>query len=403
VGRDLVVFSNDWDGDPLSKTHIMRILSRENRVLWVNSLGNRKPQPNAHDARRVLRKWRDFREGLRQVEPNLYVLAPLAVPAFGPRAQRVNAHAVRAQVRRAMAKLGFEDVISWSFLPSSAPVSGSLGESLVVYHCVDEFSAFSDTDARQISSLEERLLRRADLVISSSERLLERKRLSNPHAVLVRHGVDFAHFSRALDADTRVPADVAGLPRPVLGFFGLVADWVDLSVFEALARRFPEGSVVVLGKISPDVDVSRLHGLPNVHLLGRKPYSSLPGYCRAFDVGLLPFVQNELTLNANPLKVREYLAAGLPVVATDLPETRGLGNGCFLARSREEFLRQAEAALGQGGGVSAERSELLRRESWEARVEEIRTAVGERMISLRGAATPPTPRPAVTGATTRRG
>ena len=217
VGRDLVVFSNDWDGDPLSKTHIMRILSKENRVLWVNSLGNRKPQANAHDARRVLRKWQDYREGLRQVEPNLYVLAPLAIPAFGPRAQRFNARAVRHQVLRAMSTLGFQDVISWSFLPSSAPVSGALGESLVVYHCVDEFSAFSDTDARKIAALEAQLLHRADLVITSSERLFERKRTVNPHAVLVRHGVDFAHFSRALVPDTEVPADVAGLPRPVLG------------------------------------------------------------------------------------------------------------------------------------------------------------------------------------------
>ena len=79
-GRDIVVFSNDWDGDPLSKTHIMRILSRENRILWVNSIGNRAPKANAHDAQRIFRKLASFTQGIKEVEPNLFVLAPLAIP-----------------------------------------------------------------------------------------------------------------------------------------------------------------------------------------------------------------------------------------------------------------------------------------------------------------------------------
>jgi glycosyltransferase involved in cell wall biosynthesis len=375
VGRDVVVFSNDWDGDPLSKTHIMRILSRDNRILWVNSIGNRQPRANAHDARRIWNKLRSFTRGIREVEKNLFVLAPLAVPYYGSRlAQAANGGLLWAQIRLAMKHLGFKDVISWSYLPASAPVSGTLGEALVVYQCVDEFSAFSDTNARHIASLEQRLLAKADLVITSAERLRESKARQNPNTVLVRHGVDYAHFVKACDPATPVPEEMVGLPGPVIGFFGLLADWVDLECLEACARAHPEGTVVLLGKVSPGVDVSRLEALPNVRFLGRKRYEDLPGFCKAFDVAVNPFRLNELTLNANPLKVREYLAAGLPVVSSPIPEVEKLGL-CRLAADPEAFVREVDAALAAGAGPSLERAQRIFHESWEARVEDIRRHV----------------------------
>lgn len=379
-GRDLVVFSNDWDGDPLSKTHIMRILAKENRILWVNSIGNRAPKANAHDLARIWRKLASFTEGIKEVEPNLFVLAPLAIPLYGSEAVRTTNRALlKLQVKRAMAKLGFKRPISWSFLPASAPVSGTLGEELVVYHCVDEFSAFSDTNGRHIAELEHQLLRKADLVITSAERLRESKARVNPNTVLVRHGVDYNHFVKACDPATPIPADIARLPRPIIGFFGLLADWVDQDVFEAVAKAHPEGSVVILGKVAPDVDPSRLKALPNVHLLGRKKYEELPGYCKAFDVALMPFKWNELTLNANPLKVREYLAAGLPCVSTALPEVEKVGL-CKLARTPEEFVARVDEALREGGGPTRERAQRIFHESWNARVDEIRQHVGEMLL-----------------------
>lgn len=381
-GRDLVVFSNDWDGDPLSKTHIMRILARENRILWVNSIGNRAPKANAHDVKRIWKKLSTFTQGIREVEPNLFVLAPLAIPFYGSSAVRAaNRVLLRAQVKRAMRQLGFHRPLSWSFLPASAPVSGTLGEELVVYHCVDEFSAFSDTNGRHIAELEHKLLKKANLVITSAERLYENKIKVNPNTSLVRHGVDFDHFVKACDPATPIPEEIARLPRPIIGFFGLLADWVDQEALAACARAFPEGSVVVLGKTMPDVDPSLLKSLPNVHLLGRKRYEDLPGYCKAFDVALNPFKVNELTLNANPLKVREYLAAGLPVISSDIPEVRKVGL-CKIASSPEDFVHKVRECLAEGAGPSRERAERIVHEGWKARVEEIRKHVGETMLRL---------------------
>jgi glycosyltransferase involved in cell wall biosynthesis len=189
----------------------------------------------------------------------------------------------------------------------------------------------------------------------------------------VRHGVDHRHFRRALDADTIVPDDLARLPRPILGFFGLIAEWVDLDLIAHLAARFPKGSVVLLGKAT--VDLSGLARFPNIHLFGRKPYADLPAYGKGFDVALMPFVVNELTLNANPLKVREYLAAGLPVVSTPIPEVEALGL-CRIASGPEAFASEVESALADPG-PRAGRSDAVRHEGWDARIDEIRAHLAE--------------------------
>ncbi len=369
-GRDIVCFSHDWGGDPLSKTHLMRLLARDNRVLWVNSIGYRAPTASRADLGRAFRKLAAAARPLREAEPNLFVLSPLAVPAYGVGAVRaLNARLLRAQVRRALRRLGFRRPLNWVFNPAAGVVAGALGEESVFYHCVDEYAAFSGVPSAALAALEDRLLRRADLVIVSAERLYRSKSRVNPRTVLVRHGVDFEHFRRALDPETVVPGEVARLPRPVLGYFGLLgADWVDVGLLERLARHFAHGSLVLVGKAA--MDLSALARLPNVHLLGRKPYETLPAYCKGFDVALVPFPVTEVTLNANPLKAREYLAAGLPVVSTTIPEVEALG-ACRVAADADGFVRSVGEALREPGPDRA-RSESVRGQSWASRLDEIR-------------------------------
>jgi len=381
-GRDIVCFSNDWSGDPLSKTHLMRLLSKDNRILWVNSIGYRAPKATKADLSRLIKKLAAATQPVREVEPNIFVLNPLAIPAYGSAFFRpLNRHWLRFQVVRAMRRLGFRRAISWSFLPGAAVVAGSLGEESVIYHCVDEFSAFSGVPSQALAKLERDILRRADLVIVSSELLYESKSPFNPRTILVRHGVDFNHFRRALNPATPPAPDLADLPRPILGFFGLVADWVDTDLLAHVARSFSSGSLVLLGKVT--TDVSGLTRLPNVHLLGRKPYQSLPNYCKCFDVALMPFRVNELTLNSNPLKVREYLAAGLPVVSTPIPEVQIL-EPCRIAATPDDFVNEVKNALLEPG-PQLHRSESVRMDSWETRLEEIsRHLVGLEVITPQG-------------------
>lgn len=375
-GRDILCFSHDWSGDPLSKTHLMRILARDNRVLWVNSIGYRTPTVSKADVGRAFRKLQAATSPLSEPEPNIFVLNPLAIPVYGrPRIRDLNRSLLRLQVKRAMRKLGFERPINFVFNPAAAVIAGALGEEQVIYYCVDEYTEFSGVSSNSLAELEQQLLRRSELVIVSAERLYQSKVKINPRTVLIRHGVDFDHFRKAVDPKTVIPDEMAKLPRPIIGFFGLIADWVDLELMAAVAKQYPHGSMVLIGKATTDTSV--LEAVPNVHLLGRKPYDALPAYCKAFDVALMPFRINELTLNANPLKVREYLAAGLPVVSTAIPEVEVLGL-CRIGHDRDSFLREVDIAL-QDPGPSVARSEAIRSESWSARVDELR----EHMAGLR--------------------
>jgi glycosyltransferase involved in cell wall biosynthesis len=293
----------------------------------------------------------------------------LAIPVYGsPAIRALNQRLLGFQVRRAMRRLRFRKAINWVFNPAAAVIAGALREEILIYHCVDEYTAFSGVSSQSLAEMERDLIRRSDLVIVSAEKLYESKAPLNPHTVLVRHGVDHGHFRKALDPATTVPESVARLPRPVIGFFGLIADWVDVELMAHVAERIPAGSLVLLGKATTDVSV--LQRLPNVHLLGRVPYADLPAYCKGFDVALMPFRINELTLNSNPLKVREYLAAGLPVVSTAIPEVQVLGQ-CLIAADRDDFVREVEIALADPG-PSPSRSEAIGGESWEAKLDEIR-------------------------------
>lgn len=372
-GRDMLCFGHDFTGDPLSKTHVMRALSRDNRILWINSIGYRTPSASRRDFKRALGKLRAATEPVREVEPNIWVLNPLAIPAYGsPVVRLLNRELLRLQIYAAMRRLGFRDVINWIFTTTAGVVAGSLGEDLVIYYCVDEFTAFSDAGTASLVELEDKLLARADLVVVSSDRLVERKRAKASRIALVKHGVDVAHYRAALDPATVVPAAIRDLPRPIIGYFGLMAaDWIDVDLMAHVAKRFSHGSMVLLGRVT--TDVSKLASLPNVHLLGRVPYSTLPAYSKGFDVAILPFPISEVTLSSNPLKVREYLAAGLPVVSTRIPEVESIGH-CRIADTPDGFVREIEEAL-VDPGPKAERSALMNDESWDAKVEQIRRHV----------------------------
>ena len=378
-GKEIICFANDRDGEPLSKKHIMKRLARKNRVLWVNSIGNRSPKVNRNDINRIFKKVRQFFNGVKQVEENLYVFSPVMIPFYHSKTLRkINQWLLAAMLRRKLKELGFKKPITWTFAPSSADVVGRLGESKVIYHCVDEFAAFSDAPQAAIQKMEETLLKKADLVIVSANTLRESKRKLNRNTHLVRHGVDYHHFKKALDPAVAIPADVAKLPHPIIGFHGLIADWVDLALIRRMALEHPDWSVVILG--ASQTDLSPISGLKNVQLLGKRPYETLPAYCKAFDVAILPFVVNTLTLFANPLKLREYLAAGLPVVSSDLPEVRSLGGDIRIAADHAEFVSQVEQIINhEKTGPSAERSQTMEKESWDDKVELLSRFLEERI------------------------
>jgi glycosyltransferase involved in cell wall biosynthesis len=367
----IICFGKDWGGDPTSKNHIMRILAEKNQVLWVNSIGLRRPGLNARDLKRLVQKFRRGLGGCVRAARNIHVVNPLVIPLPGiPAVARVNTAIVSATVRATCRRLALNQPIVWSFFPYVVNLVGRLQERVVIYHCVDDYAEFRGVASDSLRRMERQLVGVADLVFTSSE-LLQRERVEyNPRTFFVPHGVDFAHFSRALDPRLAVPAGLHSVPHPRIGFIGLVADWVDLDLVATAARMRPDWSFVIVGRCI--VDVKAVKALPNVRLLGQEPYDRLPAYCREFDVGIIPFRVNALTVRANPLKLREYLAAGLPVVATPLPEVTKYGPLVRIGTTPGEFVAEIEHALHERGESFVEkRLTAMRHESWESRVEEM--------------------------------
>lgn len=371
-GRNILCFSHDWTGDPLSKTHLMRVLSKENRILWINAIANRMPTTSTKDISRIYKKLKNFTEPIKEVEPNIFVMNPLAIPAYSNKSVvAFNQKFLISQVKSALKKLEMKDVINMVFNPAAGMIAGKLGEAELIYYCVDEYTAFTGV-SDGLREIEEGLFRKSDLVIVSAEKLFESKKDFNPKTFIIRHGTDWNHFRKSLADETKIPDEIANLPKPIIGFHGLLADWVDFELLKKTAEYFKEGSVVLIGKITVDAEkkVKILDGVSNVHFIGRKPYTELPNYCKGFDVALNPFEINELTLSANPLKVREYLAAGLQVVSTDIPEVRILDN-CLIGENHQEFIEKIEFALNNPKSKE-EISDGIKHESWDAKIDELR-------------------------------
>lgn len=371
-GENIICFAKDWTEDPTSNNHVMRLLAKRNQVLWLNSIATRAPTlTSGRDLQKIGRKLKSFSEGPRVIEPGLNVYTPIVLPfPHSPVATALNRKILQGTIGLLRKKLHMTDFQLWTFIPTAVQYVGKLGESLVVYYCTDEWSHFSYVDGAKIVAMERELCEKADIVFCTARTLLERKKVYNPETHLASHGVDYEHFAAALDPKTEVAPELKNLPGPVIGFIGLVQDWVDLDLIAKLAEKYAHGSIVIVGKSL--VDMSRLSRYKNIHLLGRKPYAELPRYCKGFDVALIPFVLNELTRNVNPIKLREYFSAGLPVVSTEIPEVAYYRDACTVVKTHDEFLRGVEDELRKDSPEARrKRSDAMKKETWEQKVDEI--------------------------------
>jgi glycosyltransferase involved in cell wall biosynthesis len=378
VRTPIVAFAKDWHEDPTSNHHVLRELAKTRRVLWLNSLATRTPKlSSGRDLGKIKRKLAEFARGPQNVENDLWVMTPLVLPLPGSAAARaINRQILRATIRALRLRLGIRDFELWTFLPNTGDYVGTLGEQLSVYYCVDEWSMFSYLDRAETVAAERRLLERVDAVFAINHALAEAKRQVNPATHVSPHGVDHAQFAKALDPALAVPPDLAALPVPRIGFYGTLRDWVDFELIAHAARARPAYSFALLGQVLGDV--SALTGLPNVHLLGQKPHDQLPAYCKGFDVGMIPYRIDERMTFVNPLKLREYLSAGLPVVSTPVPEVVRHAHLCRIAATPDEFVAALDAAVAEASPAQrAARSAEMTNETWSARVAQVTRTVSE--------------------------
>ena len=382
VGRQIVcVGFNDWDAEVwTNQHHLMARLAADNHVLFIESLGLRRPTLAGRDVRRMGRRVAHGLAQPRHIElaeaPNgIDVLSPLVLPAHSNSlARRANALLLPWLVGRAASRLQGSELILWAYVPQAGLLLDRLRPQLVVYHCADDIAAHPRIDTASFRAAEARFVRRADFVLASSLPLAERlgKLSSNVH--YMPNVADTDLFATARTPGPIDPA-MAALPEPRVVFTGAIsATKVDFPLLVELAGLQPDWSIVLVGPVGlgdPLTDASKLLRLPNVHLLGPRRYAELPAVLRGAQAAIIPYLLNQLTASVFPMKVYEYLAAGLPVVATPLPSLAGV-EGISFAASASETAASLRIALSEDGPDSrTARARLADGHSWEARLGEI--------------------------------
>jgi glycosyltransferase involved in cell wall biosynthesis len=379
-GRDIVcVGFADWDTDlQTNQHHLMRRLARENRVLFVESLGLRRPQLAGRDLKRIAKRLRNGLRGARERD-GLHVISPLVLPLHGnPIARRLNRWLLPTLVRRAARKLDMRWPILWAYVPQAEVLLDALAPELVVYHCVDDIAAQPGIDAAGFRACEARFAKRADLVLASAPALAERLQTISDHVLYAPNVADTELFATALHEGPLDPG-MAELPTPRIVFTGaVVTTKLDIGLLVELARARPRWSFALVGPVGPGdprADVSALAAEPNIHLLGRRPYEQLPSVLRAADAGIIPYARNELTNSIFPMKVYEYLAAGLPVVATPLPALAKIEEIATAPDADGIAALLDEALAHDSTERRVQRSRTAQAHSWERRIEEIAAAL----------------------------
>jgi UDP-galactopyranose mutase len=381
---DLVCISHLWwDWVWQRPQQLMSRLARHYRVFWAEephieigpageSFEVAEERPNLQVGRLLYRSdAATFRRRLGEVlersgVPDFKVSDELteATLMFGsPEQERLE-----REVRDYVAARRRGPLVLWLYTPAVVDFINLLEPDLVVYDVMDELTAFNFAPPR-LREQERELLARADLVFCGGPSLYEGRKGRHPQVHLFPSGVEQAHFARALDDDLPAPDALRALPRPVIGFSGVIDERLDLDLLAKAAVARPNWSWVMVGPVVK-IEEEALPRLPNIHYAGKQDYGRLPAYLKAFDVAMMPFARNEATRFISPTKTLEYMAAHKPIVSTPIHDVVGLyGAVVRIAEGPEAFVAQVEGALAEGEGERARRrqqeDELLQRYAWD--------------------------------------
>ena len=302
---------------------------------------------------------------------NVEVVSVPTIPfadKFGP-TRRCNDRIIAKKMKKILRDRGISEPALLFYKPRYACVIGELGESLVCYDITDDVREFEASSA-WLEEYIKKLESESDAVFTPSagihKRLQGRKNL-----FLIGNGAEAAHFEKASLEKTPIPADVRYIAKPVIGYVGAIGEWFDFDLLERILREFPTAAVVLVGWAFSR-QKRRLAKIrsENLYFLGPRQYAELPGYIKAFDVCIIPFLANRLTRSVNPNKFYEYLASGRPIVTTELPEIAKYADVCRMARTHDEFIDGIRRAAAGGHDSKAART-VARQNDWDGKASEM--------------------------------
>ena len=383
--KTIIMFSTaDWD-NPFwtNKQHMAIRLGREGyRVIYIESIGLRRPGLNASDFRRVFSRLKRLTSMLRKVEKNVWIFTPFVIPFHSiPGVRTLNKWILRSSFTIIQKTLGTDETWVWTYHPLVIDYLNFLKPKSLIYHSVDDLSAAPRFPKEDILKAEYELLQIATHIFVTSISLREKyQQQTNTPIYYFPNVADYEHFSLATKASTEVPEDLVKIARPRIGFIGAVSGYkVDFHLIGKVARKRPEWQWILIGKIGegdPDTDISLLD-LPNIHLIGPRAYSELPSYLKGFDVVVIPCNKNEYTKSMFPMKFFEYLAAEKLIVTTEIPSLRDFRSLFIEARDELDFEISIEKVLNNEVKFTDEMRITAQTNTWENRLSKMLSVLGE--------------------------
>jgi glycosyltransferase involved in cell wall biosynthesis len=367
---DIIYVGNPFQADNrTSSHHIARQLSSDFRVFYLEAGGLRAPRANASDLGRIVRKLLTLFKPVQELEPNIFVKSIFAIPLGRfSYIRKLNYLIQKRALSNLYKKYGIVRPIIWNVSPAMIETLRDSDRSLMVYYCVDDFSSFPDVDVELVTKLDAEATECSDIIFTPSMPLFKKKSMVHSQCVLSPHGVDIDHFSKAQN-HYDMPEFLPGRDKKIAGFWGLIEDWIDLELVKQCALALPDINFVMIGRVAVDIEPLDLPG--NIIFVGQVKYEELPKYASFFDVMMIPYKLNDQVFNANPLKLREYLASGKPIVSVSNPEIEKYAHVVAIAKSNEEFVDLLQAELNDGDHSAEQRIGAISQESWRARYQEV--------------------------------
>lgn len=362
---------------------LMRRFAKTGTVLYVNSIVIQKPKlgKNSRLIEKIVRKTKSIMRGLKESSEGFWVYSPPTLPVHHiPWARDLNELLLRQQIIRVSKKLGIRKPLVWVACPGACETALRLEKSRLVYQRTDRWEEFPNLDVATIKNYDRKLKSSADLTVFVSASLYEEERTQCRKAFYLDHGVDYEIFANA-HKNRKTPFDMKGIPRPIVGFFGGIDDHtMDIGFVERVVDMLDKFSFVFVGKAS--VDCSALKAKKNVWLHGQKPYEQIPHYGKCFDVAIMPWKQNRWIEACNPIKLKEYLALGKPIVSTPFSELQKYHDVIHQAQTPAEFCAYIKKAIEEDNPelINARRNKI-KDASWDSKAQLVMEELSSKELS----------------------
>ena len=376
----LIHFSGDdyWFSNPHSRRHITFAFNKEYNVLWVNPMGSRIPSvKKSFFFNRIFRKLKSLFKSLKNVNKNLFVVTFFTIPFFRRGSiERINNYLLRSQLKSICKRLHIDKPLLFYSSPVYGATLGMIEYESAIYYYSDQYTEYREFDEKTrkyTEWLDQQLYTRSDLIVCASEKIFENvKPKTRKKVIYLPHQVDYTFFARK--PDLPAPQDIASIKKPIIGYYGSLSDSNDWELIRYCATNRPHYNFVFIGR--KDTNNTRLEDLPNVYFIGKKPLEEIPLYGHQFDVALMFWIRRPWIMHCSPLKLKEYLSMGIPVVSTFIEEVKEKYDGIVLSsKNSEEFLMNLDSALDPviRQELVSRGKELVKKDSWNNVVAQVKS------------------------------